>query len=350
MKRFLLPENGRFYKANLHSHSTVSDGTLTPAEMKALYKARGYSVLACTDHELMVPHHDLTDPDFLMLTGFELGFDEGWRSDFLSAKVCDLCLLALDPENDIQPCYHRTKYIDPKKRAWVKFDENEPDFEREYNADCINEAIRICREKGFFVTWNHPHWSLERWEQYTRYTGMHAMEICNTSSYVDGYDEYNGPIYDEQLRKGKRIFVIGTDDNHNRRDPNSRMWDSFGAFTVIRAPALTYKDIANALLSGHFYASQGPEIRSLWLDENDVLHVSCSPADKLVCTVNRRRCMSRYGENGQPATEATFELLPADEWFRITVIDEHGLKADTNAYWVDETLFAVTEKESIRGI
>ena len=72
MKRFLIPETGQFYKANLHSHSTVSDGTLTPAQMKELYRSRGYSVLACTDHELMVPHHDLTDDGFVMLTGFEL--------------------------------------------------------------------------------------------------------------------------------------------------------------------------------------------------------------------------------------------------------------------------------------
>ena len=41
MKKYLIPEEGRFYKANLHSHSTVSDGTLTPAQMKALYQSRG---------------------------------------------------------------------------------------------------------------------------------------------------------------------------------------------------------------------------------------------------------------------------------------------------------------------
>ena len=34
MRKYLLPENGNFYKANLHCHSTVSDGTLTPEEMK----------------------------------------------------------------------------------------------------------------------------------------------------------------------------------------------------------------------------------------------------------------------------------------------------------------------------
>ena len=64
MRRYLLPENGQFYKANLHAHSRVSDGGLTPAELKERYKANGYSILAYTDHELLVDHSDLTDPDF----------------------------------------------------------------------------------------------------------------------------------------------------------------------------------------------------------------------------------------------------------------------------------------------
>lgn len=34
MKHFLLPETGHFYKANLHCHSTVSDGSRTPEEIK----------------------------------------------------------------------------------------------------------------------------------------------------------------------------------------------------------------------------------------------------------------------------------------------------------------------------
>ena len=38
------------YKANLHSHSTLSDGCLTPEEMAAAYREQGYSILAITDH------------------------------------------------------------------------------------------------------------------------------------------------------------------------------------------------------------------------------------------------------------------------------------------------------------
>ncbi|MBO4406407.1 MAG: PHP domain-containing protein [Clostridia bacterium] len=314
MKRFLFPEEGRFFKANLHSHTTVSDGTLTPAEMKELYKANGYSILACTDHEKMVPHHDLTDPDFLMITGFEMGFDERWHGDFLDARCCDINLLALDPGMTEQP-----EHI------------------REYNAACINDAIRLCREKGFFVTYNHPHWSQEHFGEYLGYAGMNAMEICNYSSLVDGYDEYNADLYHNYLKRGDRLYVIGTDDNHNRRTPGTRMYDSFGAFTMIKAASLDYASVARALLAGHFYASQGPEIRSLWI-EDGFLHVECSPADRVIVTVPRRRCMSRYDEETGLISHASFDMKKEDGWFRVTVIDKAGLKADTNAYYTDEVL------------
>ncbi len=41
---------GRFYKGNLHSHSTNSEGTLPPKELARLYREAGYDFLAVTDH------------------------------------------------------------------------------------------------------------------------------------------------------------------------------------------------------------------------------------------------------------------------------------------------------------
>ena len=34
MRKYLLPEEGHFYKANLHCHSNISDGSLTPEQIK----------------------------------------------------------------------------------------------------------------------------------------------------------------------------------------------------------------------------------------------------------------------------------------------------------------------------
>ena len=70
----LLPK-GPSFKANLHCHSTVSDGKLSPAEVKATYQALGYQIVAYTDHEILVPHKDLSDENFLALHGVEVTFE-----------------------------------------------------------------------------------------------------------------------------------------------------------------------------------------------------------------------------------------------------------------------------------
>ncbi|MBQ9133249.1 MAG: PHP domain-containing protein, partial [Clostridia bacterium] len=72
MKKYLLPPGGQFYKANLHCHTTCSDGKLSPESVKEAYKAKGYSIVAYTDHFLLVPHNELTDDDFLALNAVEL--------------------------------------------------------------------------------------------------------------------------------------------------------------------------------------------------------------------------------------------------------------------------------------
>ena len=40
MKQYLLPENGRFYKANLHCQTTISDGDWTVEKIKEEYQKR----------------------------------------------------------------------------------------------------------------------------------------------------------------------------------------------------------------------------------------------------------------------------------------------------------------------
>ena len=69
--KVFISKDKKQFKANLHCHSTISDGKLTPEELKEAYKNAGYQVLAITDHCYPYPHNDMTDDDFLMLTGYE---------------------------------------------------------------------------------------------------------------------------------------------------------------------------------------------------------------------------------------------------------------------------------------
>ncbi len=334
MKKYLLPKDGRFFKANLHCHSTFSDGRWTPQEIKVNYKAQGYSVIAFTDHNLLLSHSELSDGDFLVLNGVEVNVnDEKYPDKY--GKTCHLCLIALTPDNLIQPCWHRSKYLNAHTsqfRDLIKFDEAKPDFERIYNCTCVNEIIKEARESGFFVTYNHPTWSGESYETYMGYEGMHAMEICNYECVILGHDEHNEKIYDEMLKKGKRLFCVATDDNHNKPE---RKLSSFGGFTVIKAEKLEYKAITDALVKGDFYASEGPSIEELWYEDGKVT-VTFSPAKKAFITKPNRRAAVAQSENDEPITKACFNVEDDDGYFRITVEDAAGKRAYTHAYFLDE--------------
>ena len=337
MKQVLLDENENRYKANLHCHTNVSDGRFSPAEVKEQYQNHGYSVIAYTDHDILIPHDDLNDDNFLALHGYEMEFTGEIKKD-ASHKTCHFCLIQRDPNNLKQVCWHREKYVNcgnnSKYKDQIQFDENEPDFERDHNPEIITKAMKLARENGFFVTYNHPTWSMESFEDYMNFHGMHAMEICNYSCYCDGHEEYNARVYDDMLKGGERIYCIGADDNHNWPDVDAPDYDSFGAFTVIFAKELSYKAIMDSLFEGRFYASQGPQIFSLSYDEEKI-YLKCSPARRIYLSTNGRHLQWRYSKE-TPLCEAEFTIPKECLYFRITVEDFSGMHANTNAYFLDD--------------
>ena len=332
MKKYLLPPTGNFYKANLHCHSTVSDGRWSPEKIKEEYMARGYSIVAYTDHDVMVPHSELAEENFLPLNGVEYEVTETDDREFKFKKTCHMCMIALDPHNLKHVCYHRTKYLyekTEKYRATLQYDENEPDFEREYTPGCISTMMKAGRDNGFFVTYNHPVWSQEGYEDYMGYNHMHAMEMCNYGCVYHGYNDYNEKEYDDMLKGGKRIFCISTDDNHNISK------DSFGGFTMIKADKLEYKTITDALVNGNFYASQGPEIHDFWYEDGKV-HITCSDAKKIVLSTGIRKVTCVTSETDEFVNSAEFEVSKDMKYIRVTVTDACGNHANTNAYFTDE--------------
>ena len=331
MKQYLIPASGQFYKANLHCHTTVSDGSMTPEEVKEYYKAHGYSVIAFTDHCVLIPHPELRDEDFLPLNGFETEIISPGEDKTPRKKHCHLCFVSLDENNVTMPFFHRknvwgngVNYLDQ-----IRYDPEHSEVRNVYDPARINEEIRLGVEAGFFVTYNHPSWSTEFYEDYIRYRGMSAMEIMNFGAWHGGFMDYNPRVYDDLLRAGNRLFAIATDDNHGKAD-------ACGGWTMIKADALDYPSIAAGLKNGHFYASWGPEIHELWFEDGTV-HITTSPAARIACFFGNHRAKVKSGK-GELITEASFEIEPNDPYFRITVIDGNNRCADTNAYFTDTLL------------
>ena len=331
MKKYLLPDQGSYYKANLHCHSVYSDGAFTPEQLKERYKTHGYSVLAYTDHDVFIPHHDLTDDGFLALAGFEVECSE--PLPIADRKTAHMCFIAKSPDVVIQPCWNE-KYADkthgePYKHL-VQFDPSQPPFERSHTPECVNAMIRAGREGGFFVTYNHPCWSQENYPDYSKYEGMHAMEIYNTECQNLGYESYAPGVYDDILRGGQRIYAVATDDNHNKRPGNS-----FGGFVMIKAEKLEYEAITRALFDGDFYASQGPEIHELYVEDRNI-HVTCSDAVSITLNSGRRSAQVIHAADGKPVSKAVFVVRDDDPYIRVTVTDARGRHANTRAYFPEE--------------
>ncbi len=348
MKKILLPKaNGEktYYKANLHCHSTFSDGTKTPQEIKDFYMAHGYSVIAYTDHNVYICHDELTDENFVAMHGVEIdAFDEHEPVACCHKHTAHICLVSMDKNNKNAPCWNRHRYLFGNN--WncldmVQFDPDKPDFKRSYTVGCVNSIIKEGTDNGFFVTYNHPQWSVEGYEQYMQYNGMNAMEITNYGCVLDGYDEYNGHCYDDMLRGGKRLYCIATDDNHNAYADNDVRSDSFGGYVMIAAEKLTYDNIAAALEKGDFYSVSasntqcGPEIKSLVFEDGKI-KIETSAAKRIFIMTDCRANKMVSAQKDGFIYEAKFEPSDKIKWFRIEVADERGFKAYTNAYFTDE--------------
>ena len=114
---------------------------------------------------------------------------------------------------------------------------------------------------------------------------------------------------------------------------------------MIKAEKLEYGTIISALENGDFYASTGPEITELYLEEN-ILHVACSGVATIALATDRRRNQQKNAAPGELLTTAEFDLTKwftdescegaADPYFRIAVKDARGNMAYTRAYFLDE--------------
>lgn len=324
------------FKANLHCHSTYSDGMLEPETLKRIYKEHGYSVLAITDHEYVRDHSAMSEEDFLMITGYEVFIrpNDGRFSRY--NPELHVNLLAKDPHNVAFVNYNEQYgryYKDPVERANIlKVGSERP---REYTPEYINEFVQTAKQYGYLCTHNHPFWSREEWDMVSQYEGFLSMEMCNYGAQMINGLEYNGQLYEHLLRKGKRLFCHSADDNHNKEPLDHPKSDSFGGFTMIMAEELTYPAIIDALEKGEFYSSMGPQIHELYIDGKHV-HIETDPVKQIVMNNSGKWAQMIMGDKEHPVTSADFEINEEWPYIRFTVTDFDGRSADTRGIFKDE--------------
>ena len=338
MKKYLLPREGKFYKANMHCHTNISDGKNTPEEIKAAFKEKGYSIVAFTDHEVMIPHTDLADEDFLPITAYEIQL-RSWDTPPNCLKLYHMNVYSPDPDRYLSKTYC-------KKDAWWGNIVNhftdemaEVGFkERFYSKAFAQRIIDIATEEGMLVSYNHPVWSLQNHDDYSGLKGLWGVEWYNTGCALEGYPDTTQPITD-LLEEGERVFPLATDDNHN-------LEKAFCGWIWVKSKKLDYPTVFKALKKGDFYSSTGPAIKSLYVEDN-TLKISTSAVKHITFITDRRLRSARRAETGKYLYGAEFNLENLikshestknyrDAYFRLEITDKAGNKALTRAYFFDE--------------
>lgn len=332
MRKDLLPQVERYFKTNLHTHSTISDGKLTPPEVKKLYQDLGYQILCITDHNIIADHSDMNEPDFLMLTGVEINYNsERYRPGF-DGPVYHLNLISKRPDNLWSPSKPPHKYP-----GGLAYEEKMTcqNMDTSYDPDAVNAMIAKANEMGFLVMYNHPTWSCQSYPDYAPLKGLWGMELRNGECCRLGNDDNNARVYQDLLNLGNRLYPLGTDDMH-RPEAAGRGW------IMVGAPALTYADVIRALENGDFYMSCGPQLESLYM-EGTMLKLTCSEAREIRLESHGRfaRAVRAQGEDWLRGGE--FDLQPflekadsADMFVRLTVTAPDGSYAATRAYYLEE--------------
>ncbi|PMP75147.1 MAG: phosphotransferase, partial [Roseiflexus castenholzii] len=155
----------------------------------------------------------------------------------------------------------------------------------------------------------------------------HAVEVFNATAAWDNDRGDSWHFSDMLLANGKRLLAYAADDAHFSIRP-----DTFVAWVQVRAGELSPEALLEALKSGAFYSSQGPQIDDVDIDDRRVA-VRCSPARAVFVSGPDERSQRQLGQ-AITVCELPIPWIHEVPYIRVTVVDDAGRKAWTNPIWL----------------
>jgi len=290
---------GSFWRGNLHTHTTASDGGRSVDEVIAAYQQQGYDFVSITDHFMERYGFPIVDTTrfrsggFTTLFGAELHAPALWYGDIwhILANGLPLDFAPATPEED-------------------------------------GPALaRRAADAGAFVTVAHPSWYAVSVEDALSIDVAQAVEIYNHTAHHHNGKGDSAALIDLLLMQGRKVNILAVDDAHFSSRP-----DFFGGWVMVRSESLDPDSLLSALKAGHFYASQGPRFVDVTVDA-EAVHVKTSPVQSIFLSgpgssIERLR--------GERLTEGTLPLERfRGKFCRVTIIDDAGHRAWTNPIWLD---------------
>jgi len=299
MEHLPFDKPGRFWKGNLHTHSTNSDGTLTPEAVCRSYQEAGYDFLALTEHFMAQFNFPITDTrplrnaHFTTLIGAELHtglaeMGEMWH------------ILAVGLPFDFAPPHPE-----------------------ESGAEIAQRALAA----GAYVAMAHPSRCVLTEADACSLGPVHGVEVYNAGSADENDCADSWHFLEVLLGRGYRYFAHAADDFHNL--PYRR--DFALGWVHVKAEELAPDALLTALKAGHFYSSTGPQIHDLQVIPGKKAYVRCSAVESIFVTGAVSRA-ARF--NGFNVIEAELDISRLNSpYCRVTVRDALGRRAWSNPIW-----------------
>lgn len=217
---------GSWFKAQMHCHSTNSDGDTTPRAVAQTYFDKGNSIIFITDHDFMTVSDTINIPGMLCINGEETHPGGVHINGFFLHKQI------------IADSY------------------------------TLQSAIDSVHAQGGLVQLNHPIDPHARicFKDIMPLQNLDFMEICNFPVNLM-YDD-DQMLWDSLLTAGKKVYGTASDDEHV-------IMISDNGYVYVFSDTLTREAVFSSMKAGYFYASCGIVIDNYEIDSN-IINVSCT--------------------------------------------------------------------------
>lgn len=276
------------YKVGLHTHTNLSDGSVSPAQAAEIYRKAGFDAIAITDHWIY-----------------------GAECELSGLKIISGCEYNLGKSDTATDVMHIVG-VGMKK---------DPLLNRETSSR--QEVIDSIKATGGIAILAHPAWSLNKPEDAKELSGIDIVEIYNSVSDVcQSSRPYSGYFVDLLANDGIAYPLVATDDTHYYNGE-----DETKSYIMVKSESNSTEDILSAIRRGDFYATQGPELHIR--REGDKIIADCSECTMIDFLSNSAWAPDKI-TRGSGLTHAEYTIKEWEKWVRVEVRDEHGNYAWSN--------------------
>ena len=301
-----MPEQ-RWFKGNLHTHTTESDGDANPQQVVKWYKNHGYDFLVLSDHN----HRTILDHDnqlgLVMIPGEEVS------AKLLSGEI-------VVHINGIGI----TKVVEPVDAQNV--------------VETIQANVDAVISAGGIAQINHPNtqWAIGH-EDILQVNGLTLFEVYNGgigANNEGGIGKLSSEdMWDKILSAGHKIFGVATDDAHHYSDFNHTSANPGRGWVFIESENLSPEAILTSLSTGKFYFSTGVELNKLKLSSNVI-------SLQIKQIRNYMYSTTLIGTDGivlsqKDGVDILYECKGNEGYVRVAITSSYGTKAWTQPIFIN---------------